>query len=459
MGVQAAASNNLRALTPQPTKSIQPTNYLGTYDYTNQYDPELHEELLMSKARNSMTGLLDLMGMKESFSADKYYWSEEGELHDIFSAVTRAGNVFTVTAHTFSKYDKIKIQDVANDISELGLVTVLTDADTVTIVPTSGAAYNASLGTTALSLWKVGSEFPKGSDGPETSMAESLTIYDNKPIIEKRVYTCNGSDHTNISWLKTEAGWFWTDYEAERTKDRFDDELEVSCLVSEKTNAASPAAALNLNGAEGLFPALKDRGNVFDGIITDESDWTAVVKRLDLVHGENANYLFCDRDQDTAINQYLGSINAHDTSAANYGIFPNGEAMALNLNFRGFNVSGYDFFKQTLSVLINPLKLGNVNNADSDTVRFITMPNGATKVKRGDYANIDDSQGAKDVPYVTLMFKGRPGYDRFYQEMVTGTVDLATPTSRSDTRTIDMLTERSLRVAGAENMWIGIGTA
>jgi hypothetical protein len=456
MGVQAAGSNNLRALTPSPTKSVLQSNYLNVYDYTNQFDLSTHNELLMSKGRNSMTGFLDLMGMKESFQADKYTWAEEGELHKIYTGVARTSNTFTITAHSLQTHAKVSVQDPGGDVSEAGLVSAIIDADTVTILARAGAAWTGA--TTALTVYTTGSEHPKGSDGADVSTDMDVTYYSNKPIIEKTVHEVSGSDDTNILWFKTDQGWFWTDYNVEKMKERWDDELEVSCLTSEKSDAASLiATTLNLNGAEGLFPALKDRGNVFDGIITDLADWDAMIKRNDLVHAEKANYFFCNREQDSAVDSFLGTLNAHDTDKANYGIFENGEAMALNLSFRGFHKGGYDFFKQRWSALINPLKLGNAGNADSNITNFVTMPNGETNIKAGDYDSIADGQGSKDVPYITLMYKSKPGEDRFYKEWVTGSVGLNSPTNSIDSRKIDMLTERSLRVAGAENMWIGVG--
>lgn len=457
MAVQAPGSNSIRITTPQPKQNLVSTNYLSLYDYSHQYDAATHNELLETKARNNMTGFLDMMGMKEGFASDIYYWAEEGELHNLFVNVARAGTTFTITGHTLSKYDKVSIQDTVNDISVEGFVTSITDANTVVIESREAATLPGALATTGLTVYKLGSEHPKGTEGATTSTGMDLSIFDNKPIIEKQVYRASGSDHGNINWLETKDGWFWTDYELEKTKERWEDELEVSCMTAQKTDVASPVAtSLNLNGAEGMFTAIKDRGNVFNGIITSEADWSSVIDRQDVVHAEKDNYMFCNRAQSRAVDVWLGGINAHDANKANYGIFENGEQMALNLQFYGFKKDHYSFYKQDWSLLINPLKFGGDHNADSGKVNFVGVPHGSTSVSSGAYPSIANMQGSKEVPYVTLMYKERPGHNRYYREWATGSV-LGVPTNDKDELRVDFLTERSLRVVGPENFWIGVG--
>lgn len=435
-------------VTPTATKTILPTNYISLFDYTSQYAPDAHEELAQIYGKQSVSGMLYMLGAESSMASDKSIWTEEGRLHTVYKDVTRAGNVFTKPNHVFRVNETVHISDGA--VKRRGIITAV-DNDTFEVAPYKSSGFTG-LGTADITVFVYGSEFRKGTDGMKGSLETDFTILDNKPIILKDMYEVSGSDATQIGWVKTEAGgWLWYLQSEKDTRRRWEDRMELAMLLGQRAEAGSDAEAAGYGGTEGLFDAVRDRGNTFQGVADNLTDWDDILKRFD-AQGKIQDYMFyVDRDQSLAIDNMLGQLNAGHADGISYGIFNNSKDMSVNLGFKGFTRGTYNFFKTDWKLLNDPTLLGAVQ-ASAGKVRGMLIPVGTKEVYEGAY----NGQGVGDkitVPFLQCKYRAAGGENRKYKTWVLGTVG-GVHTNSNDKMEVHHLSERMLNVVGANNFML-----
>ena len=439
----ALASSPTFSITPSSTKIIQPTNYIESFDFLTQYLPETEDNLVNIYGNQSVAGMLAYMGQEEAFASDAYYWTEEGRLHTAYTDVTRTANVFTKANHVFRLNEIVQVSD-ANDI-KTGIVTAK-DTNTFTL-----AAYDAdwgTLGTTAITAYVVGSEFPKGSDGMTESLDSNLTIRSNKPIIQRGFFEVNGSDATQIGWVKVNGGWLWYAKSQMDELRRFEDKTELGLITGQKAATGSAAETAGRLGTEGLFAAIEDRGNIFDGLPSSLTDIDNIVKRLNK-QGKVSDYIiYGDEDLILGFDNLLGGLSAGSAGGVGYGIFKNGEKDSLDLGFKGFKRGGYNMFYNKWKLLDDPTLLGAVQAA-AGKVRGAMLPVGTMEVYDGQY-NGGGGRGKTTVPFLKVMYRAAGAENRKNKTFFEGTVG-GVSTNGQDVMKIHKLTERMLVTYGANN--------
>jgi hypothetical protein len=438
-------------ITPSSTKVQLPTNYISIFDYTSVYDVEKHEQLAQIYGKQSVSGFIYMLGAEDSMASDKYIWTEEGRLHTVYKDVSRAGAVFTKVDHVFRVGETVHISDAAD--KKRGIITAV-DKDTFTVASYSnqGADGFGSLGTTDLNVFVYGSEFRKGTDGMQGSLETDVTILENKPIILKDKYEVSGSDATQISWVQTEnGGWLWYLQSEFDTRRRWEDKMELAMILGQRADSGSAAEASGYGGTQGLFDAIRERGNRFQGVASQISDWDDILKRFD-AQGHIQDYMFyVDRDQSLAIDNMLGELNAGYDGGVSYGIFNNDKDMAVNLGFRGFVRGTYNFFKTDWKLLNDPTLLGSVE-ASAGKVRGCLIPVGTKEVYDGAYNGYGTSDKIT-VPFLQCKYRAAGGENRKYKTWVTGSVGNV-KTDDTDVMRVNHLSERMLNVVGANNFML-----
>jgi hypothetical protein len=443
------------ALNANPTYNVNPsskkvatkTNYISLFDYSNQYDVETHEKIANIYGSQSVSGMLYMLGAESAMASDKYIWTEEGRLHTVYRTVTRAGNVFTQNGHVFRVGETVHLSNGA--VKRRGVITAV-DANTFTVAAYKNAGF-AALGTTDIVAFIDGSEFAKGTKGMKGSLSTDFTILDNKPIIEKDNFEVNGSDTAQISWVQTdEGGYLWFLQDQIDTRRRWEDRMELSLVNGETADAGSDAEANGTTGTEGLFEAIRDRGNTFQGIADDLTDWDDILKRFD-AQGKIQDYMFyVDRDQSLAIDNMLGELNAGYDGGISYGIFDNKKDMSVNLGFAGFRRGTYNFFKTDWKVLNDPTLLGAVD--PQAKVRGVLIPVGTKEVYEGEYNG--SGAGSKiTTPFLQCMYRASSVENRKYKNWLTGSV-FGVATDDEDVMREHHLSERMLNTVGANNFMI-----
>lgn len=443
------------ALNTVPTYSVTPsskkvplkTNYISLFDYTNQFDPETHEEIAKTYGSQSVSGMLYMLGSEAPMASDKFIWTEEGRLHTVYTDVARSSNVFTKANHVFRVGETVHISDAS--VKRRGRISAVT-ANTFTVDAYKSAGFTG-LGTTALTVFVDGSEFPKGSSGMQGSLSTDFTILDNKPIILRDKFEVNGSDVAQISWVKTDqGGYLWFLQDQLDTRRRWEDRLELALINAEKAEPGSDAALAGTIGTEGLFQAVRTRGNSYEGIADALGDWDTIVKRFD-AQGKIQDYMFyVQRDQSLAIDDMLGELNAGYNGGISYGMFDNDKDMAVNLGFKGFTRGTYNIFKTDWKLLNDPTLMGAID--DALKVNGILIPAGTKEVYEGEYNGM--GAGSKvTTPFLQCMYRASSVENRKYKTWLTGSV-FGVNTDEDDVMRENHLSERLLNAVGANNFMI-----
>ena len=443
------------ALNSTPTYSVTPssqkvplkTNYISLFDYSSQYDAETHEKIAKIYGHQSISGMLYMLQSEAPMASDKYIWTEEGRLHTVYTDVTRVNNVFTKADHVFRVGETVHLSSGA--VKRRGIITAV-DANTFTVDAYKAAGF-AALAASGVVAFIDGSEFKKGTSGMEGSLSTDVTILDNKPIILKDKFEVNGSDVAQITWVQTDqGGYLWFLQDQIDTRRRWEDRLELSMINSEKAEVGSDAANSNTFGTEGLFEAIQKRGNTFQDIADDLTEWDTIVKRFDK-QGKIQDYMaYVDRRFSLAVDDMLGKLNAGYDGGISFGIFNNDKDMAVNLGFKGFTRGTYNFFKTDWKLVNDPTLLGAVD--ESAKVNGVLIPIGTTEVYKGEY----NGRGAGNkvtTPYLQCMYRASEVDNRKYKTWLTGNV-FGVHTDDDDVMRENHLSERMLNTVGANNFML-----
>jgi hypothetical protein len=433
------------ALTPAPTKTVLPSNYLGSdIAYTSQFLPDVHEKEFAKYGNRSVSSFLRLVGAEVPFASDLIQWSEQGRLHLAVTGATRTADVITSAGHPFRANQTVVIKD-ADGTQEKAIILDNSDltADTFAVASYENANLAAALATSGLSIFAFGSEFKKGTAGMSGSLEAPKDIQSVKPIIIKDKYEINGSDMAQISWIEVESdagsGYFWYLKSETETRKRFEDYLELALIEGREAAGGSGAATAGYGGTKGLFQQVETRGNIATGSIADRSDIENLVKVLDKEGAIQENVLFVNRAKSFEIDQVLASLNTYGSAgAASYGMFDNDEDMALSLGFSGFNL-GYDFYKSDWKYLNDATTGGLTSGIDG-----LLVPAGTTSV-------YDEVMGESVVlPFLHVKYRQTATENRKYKSWLVGSAGGAS-NSDTDAMAVHFLSERALCVMGANN--------
>ena len=463
------------SLIPTPKKQALEGNYLnftdGTSDFAQQYLPEIYEAEVERYGNRTLGGFLRMVGAEMPMSSDQVVWSEQNRLHIAYNDVTiatattltfalDAANGDNFVGNVISKNDTIVIMDPSNGLEVTALVTDSVDTSatlaTLTVATYTGADLDATFNVldAGLKIFVYGSEYKKGTgDADIKSITPSFTQYSNSPIIIKDKYAISGSDAAQIGWVEVATedgtgGYLWYLKAESETRLRFEDYLEMSVVEGTLAAAGSGVAGIagdtKYKGTEGLFAAVKQRGNIFAGFAPAAgvlTEFDQILKNLDTQGAIEENMLFVNRQLSLTIDNMLGGVSAGPNGGVAYGLFENSEDMALNLGFSGFRRGSYDFYKTDWKYLNDASTRGAV--ADSG-IEGILVPAGTSTV----YDQILGTNIRR--PFLHVRYRASQSDDRRMKSWLTGSVGGAY-TSDLDAMEVHFLSERCLCVQAANN--------
>ena len=474
--------SNAPGLIPHQKKQALDTNYLsfnggaGTGDsdtFAQQYLPELYEAEVERFGNRTLQGFLRMVGAEMPMTSDQVIWSEQNRLHVSYDICQiKSGTTIDITLEA-GKACAIRLDQtivVSNGLNTVkGIVTAVSTptANVATVEVKTYKFADLVTGTglvdeeTGIKVFVYGSEFNKGTSGFDAgtpasgvkSIQPDFTQFSNKPIILKDMYQVSGSDAAQIGWVEvaTEdgtSGYLWYLKAESETRLRFEDYLEMSMVEAEKKGAGAGLPA-GIEGSEGLFAAIEDRGNIYNdfaGAAAPGSgalgDFDAILKQLDKQGAIEENMLFLSRatalDFDDMIAAQAGGGYA-STVNASYGLFNNEEDMALNFGFSGFRRGSYDFYKTDWKYLNDASTRGLTGDIDG-----VMIPAGTSTVY--------DQMLGQNIrrPFLHVRYRASEADDRRMKSWVTGSVGGAY-TSSLDAMQVHFLSERCLCVQGANN--------
>jgi hypothetical protein len=428
------------------------TNYLNFTDgsgknFSQQYLPEIYEQEVERYGNRTLSGFLRMVGAEMPMTSDQVVWSEQNRLHIAYTGVERATNVLTIPTvagveNVISVGQTIVVIDSAGQEVK-AYVSAVSGLD-VTAIPYLTTAWTG-FDDEDLKIFVYGSEFRKGTpDDTLTSVQPSFTQYSNSPIIIKSKYVVNGSDTAQIGWVEitTEEGadgFLWFLKAESETRLRFEDYLEMAVVEGElATNTA--VTNLGIKGTQGLFAAVKERGNQVADFSGDLTDFDTILKNLDTQGAIEENMIFNNRQMSLLIDDMLATMNSYGAGGTSYGLFENSEKMALNLGFSGFRRGSYDFYKTDWKYLNDASTRGALANS---SISGLLVPAGTSTV-------YDEILGTNiRRPFLHVRYRASQYDDRRMKHWITGSV--GAQTSALDAMEVHFLSERCLCVQGANN--------
>ena len=482
------------ALAPQfgsliPSQKLQAleTNYLSfdsaganSNNFAQQYLPEIYEQEVERYGNRTLSGFLRMVGAEMPMTSDQVIWSEQNRLHIAYDNVIMAAGAgvnvlsFDVTAditNVIGVNDTIVIIDPTLGNEVTAIVTARTagvvgaaDA-TITVAPYGAASVAATpangglgaAGFTDLKIFVYGSEYGKGlGDATAESITPSFTQFSNSPIIIKSKYQISGSDTAQIGWVEVATedgtgGYLWYLKAESETRLRFEDYLEMSVVEGELAAAGSAALAANNKGTQGLFSAIKTRGNTQSAFGGTIAEFDAILKNLDTQGAIEENMLFVNRGLALELDDMLAGVSAGAAGGTAYGLFENSEDMALNLGFSGFRRGSYDFYKTDWKYLNDASTRGGLVKAAAgaaiNPIEGVLIPAGTSTV-------YDQTLGTNiRRPFLHVRYRASQADDRRMKSWLTGSVGGAY-TSDLDAMQVHFLSERCLCVQAANNFVI-----
>jgi hypothetical protein len=480
------AGDNLNSI-PSPTQNALNSNYIdftvAAGSWTQQYLPDLMEKEAEVFGNRTISGFLSQVGAEEAMTSDQVVWSEQSRLHLAYlgdidasaSEVTLDGHAGTNATYTSDEHG-LRVGDVcvvaSPTVTYVGRVSVVATSDVITILPylkAHASTAGIAMGDEAVTVLKIGSEWQKGSDTPYTTANEPThKSFTNKPVIIRDMYHVSGSDSSQIGWVEVTgedgaSGYLWYLKAEGETRMRFTDNLEMQCLEGIRGEAGntidSVAANVGLGvtdaspiGTQGLFDAVKDRGNQTSGVsgvnaATDLAEFDAILAEFDGQGAIEENMMFVNRTTSLAMDDMLASMNSYGAGGTSYGVFNNSEDMALNLGFSGFRRGSYDFYKSDWKYLNDAGTRGAINSrATADAIRGIIVPAGVSSV-------YDQSLGKNlKRPFLHVRYRASATDDRRLKTWITGSVGAVT--SELDAMRVNYLSERCLITQGANNFML-----
>ena len=472
------------SIVPSQKQQTLATNFLKFNDgtaagdsdtFAQQYLPEIYEQEVERYGNRTLSGFLRMVGAEMPMSSDQVIWSEQNRLHISYTDVTKTdGNTLQIpVSATVRNVISVGATIVAIDkagVEYKCVVTSSTSAGVLGVAPYTATTV-ANLAADDIKIFVYGSEYAKGSSTPSNTVTNGafdgyvsvdpdFTQFSNSPIIIRNKYVVSGSDMAQIGWVEvaTEdgtSGYLWYLKAESETRLRFEDYLEMSVVEGEKASAtgAGSASAAGYKGTEGLFAAIKSRGNEeagFNAAADALGEFDAILKNLDTQGAIEENMLFLNRQTSLGFDDMLAGLNGGNAGAGSaYGIFENSEDMALNLGFSGFRRGSYDFYKTDWKYLNDASTRGGVTEAAAVAAPVAAID--GVLVPAGTSTVYDQVLGTNiRRPFLHVRYRASQADDRRMKQWLTGSAGGAY-TSDLDAMEVNFLSERCLCVQGANN--------
>ncbi len=435
---------------------LTPANYTTLGSLLDPNKPDVRELYVETFGDQGITGFLDLIGAKKTAgTSDEVQWYEEGRLHRTvqMSYTSVAEPVFTLTqvdevnvgASHFQFSDQaLRLNDVILD--ELGNRFVITEvsasAATGKMKALDGTTPTAVAVGSEVQANVIGNIYAQGTDQPGLFYETDITKRLNPFIITKETFHVNGSQATNIGYLKVNGQYRWFMKGEMDARKRFMNQREAMLMYSQLGDV--DLASGTVPGSEGYFAAIEDRGIVATGAddagLTTLADVDDIILLLDKQGAPSEYAMYTDRKTSLNVDDALAtgaSTAANITAglASQFGAFNNSQDMAVQLGFKSFTRGGYTFHKHDWKMLNDPTVGG---------IHATAIGTGAVSGALIPMSNVADARTGVKSPSLEMNFKAANGYSRDIEHWVEGGGVLGYATNGEDVAKFHYRSESNL---------------
>lgn len=410
-------------------RQLDPAKYTALGDFINKVErPDVREALVKTYGDQGITGFLQMTGaVKANGSASKVEWFEEARLHakqtgEWLSATTIAIDVDTTGGDGVLDTDRVltaRVNDVILHGQDRYVVTAVTgpaatpaagDADVTLTVAPLGSVTAPSAGD-ALNAPIIGNLYAEGSDQPNHFLESNVVYRTNPYMILKETFKVTGSQATNIGYINLGGGDYrWYIKGEQDTRQRFLDKREMMMLLGQ--NASATVGGKTVQGSEGYFAAIEDRGIVAPSFGTNGlPDLDLIVAELDK-QGSSPEYaIYANTAEMLALDDMVASLNGAagfgdpTNGPMAYGAFSNAD-QAVKLGFKSFTRGGYTFHKKPWKLLNDPTLLG------SSSYKGVMIP----------LTSVIDPKSGDRAAALEMNYKAVNGYSREMEHWMTGSI-------------------------------------
>lgn len=365
-------------------------------------------------AKDSWLGFIDMFQMNIGFETD-YVQFLETETADFVidddGAVTRSANVFTIVPANIEGYvsgedyfffrvdDAVMVVD-SNGVEEHGVITAVDKAnDQFTAVCRNGA--NWTVATTNLSIDVTGSDFDKGSCGPEGLLElrkkRSAIL---KLMNIKDAMKAEGGKRYGFCLDAADGEYAWYDENTIKLQKRLNKKVAKTLMVEIESANGSAAHTAGKYGTKGLFQKLEEEGLVHTGYITTETELEAIAAYWDSL-GFNGDKEFVAHVDNTQY-RYLEKIAGAMATSLNVELsvsLGNTPDNMMKIGFKSLTIGGYTihFSKWGLTEGNSPLGKNRIKDA---MPKGVIVPMGTVPTK------INGVE--RQVPYIFKAYQNLP---------------------------------------------------
>jgi hypothetical protein len=431
-----------------------PAKYASISDFIDPSKPDNRDLLVKTYGDQGITGFLQLTGaVKAAAVNDEIQWWEEGRLHNVqkYSGIAdlddEAGTAgadsdtsdgtltFGSNPVFLQKNDVIMTED--NQKWIVKSVTGTTSAVIQSLDNDDAGFGGLSDPGEAIIL---GNMYAQGTEQPGSFFQPEAIKRTNPFMIVKGNFEVSGSQATNIGWIDIGGGEYrWYMKGEQDARKRFQDHREMMLLFGTK-----PGHTVNIdgeiNGSEGYFDAIEDRGIVatsatFENLTSPQSGdgIDDLILALDKQGGASEYAMYLNRATelkfDDTIATGLGSLEGANGVMGQFGAFNNDRDMAVQLGFKTATRGGYTFHKHSWKLMNDPTLAGAVGSYKGAMVPLTTVTDAGTGEK---------------APALELNYKAVNGYSRELEHWVTGGGVLGHTNGTKDTATFSYRSEIAL---------------
>lgn len=418
--------------------------YIDPYSYDLQYRPDIIPKLHLQRGKGKLFPFCAVTGSLLPFASDQVRWQELGDLHQASTGATRVADVFTTgSAHNLRVGETIELGSGA--ARNQAVVTAVNSTTEFEAKNKKNAAW--AIAASGISLFKFSNAWGKG-EGNFTQGREDNPVYkSNSPQIIKDFYSENESDMTHHTWVEAPqypGGEGWYNIELARTEDAYDNLIELTHLLHERSETGSDAIVAGYErGMKGIVQQIEEGGYTGSGVVDDTDQLSDIVFKIKQEGGATSYAWWKDHAQLAEFRKMLANENAYFAAGRNYGAFNNSPDMALHLGFKSVYIDGIDFHSSELRTLDEPQLLGAAAISNT-SIQSLLMPMGDKSVME---------EGNKySMPYLTIRYRQMGGLNRYKKTKFFGGA-YGTP-HKVDTMEMHIETEMTNQVIGTNQFFV-----